>query len=111
MAADLTRSTPQAIINMAKPVNKFMKNFPVKFAMSTYYANGNKYISDSAWSNFEWLKKNPTESSAAASAMATGFKTGKRAISYDSLNKPLETIVDKFEKFGKIDRSNFNCTI
>lgn len=77
------------------------EKFPVKFAMSTYYANGNKYISDSAWSNFEWLKKNPTESSAAASAMATGFKTGKRAISYDSLNKPLETIVDKFEKFGK----------
>jgi alkaline phosphatase len=47
------------------------------------------------------VKKNPTESSAAASAMATGSKTGKKSISYDILNQPLETIVDRFEKEGK----------
>ncbi|MBK7106906.1 MAG: alkaline phosphatase [Ignavibacteriae bacterium] len=77
------------------------EKFPVKLAMATYYLHGNKYNPDSAWANFDWVKKNPTESAGAASAMATGSKTTKKSISCDTLNQPLETIVDKFEKLGK----------
>ncbi|MFZ1291634.1 MAG: alkaline phosphatase [Melioribacteraceae bacterium] len=84
-----------------KTGEQIYEKFPVKLAMSTYYLHGNKYNPDSAWTNFDWLKKNATESAGAASAMATGFKTSKKAISFDTLNRPLETIVDKFEKLGK----------
>lgn len=84
-----------------KTGTQIYEKFPVKLAMSTHYLNGNIYDPDSAWTDFNWVRKKPTDSAGSGSAMATGEKTNKGIISVDTLNKPLETIVDKYEKVGK----------
>lgn len=77
------------------------EKFPVKLGMSTHFAGGIEYNPDSSWSDFNWILKRPTDSAASGSAMATGQKTYKKAISVDTLKQPLETIVDRFEQLGK----------
>ncbi|MCP5061905.1 MAG: alkaline phosphatase [Ignavibacteriae bacterium] len=84
-----------------KTGEQIYEKFPVKLAMSTHYAGGVEYNTDSAWADFNWVLKKPTDSAGSGSAMATGHKTYKRSISVDTLKKPLETIVDKFESEGK----------
>lgn len=84
-----------------KTGTQIYEKFPVKLAMSTHYLNGNIYDPDSAWSDFNWVRKRPTDSAGAGSAMATGEKTNKGIVSVDSLKRSLETIIDKFENNGK----------
>ncbi len=84
-----------------KTGEQIYEKFPVKLAMSTYYSGGIKYNSDSAWTDFNWVLKRPTDSAASGTAIATGHKSYKKAISVDTLKKPLETIIDKFEAEGK----------
>ena len=84
-----------------KTGEQIYENFPVKLAMSTDYLNGSEYNPDSAWTNFSWVNKKPTDSAGSGSSMATGEKTYKGVLSVDTLKKPLETIVDRFEKEGK----------
>ncbi len=84
-----------------KTGEQIYEKFPVKLAMSTHYLNGSEYNPDSAWTNFNWVCKKPTDSAGSGSSMATGEKTYKGVLSVDTLNNPLETIVDRFESEGK----------
>ena len=84
-----------------KTGEQIYEKFPVAIAMSTHYAGGLVYSSDSAWADFNWVKKRPTDSAASGTAMATGHKSYKGALSVDTLKNKLTTIVDKFESVGK----------
>lgn len=50
------------------------ETFPYKYFMTTFSSIG-RYDPDTAWDDFQTQKKNPTDSAAAATAMATGVKT------------------------------------
>ncbi|MBD3384667.1 T9SS type A sorting domain-containing protein [candidate division KSB1 bacterium] len=88
------------------------QKFPVQQFMSTYMSmNDNEmqqaegmeggYAPDRAWTWFDYIKLKPTDSAASATAMATGKKTYKYAISVDIEGDPLETVVQRAEKLGK----------
>ncbi len=84
-----------------KTGEQIYEKFPVKLAMSTHSLNSVEYNPDSAWTEFNWVRKKPTDSAGSGSAMATGDKAYNGVLSVDTLKKPLETIVDRFEKEGK----------
>jgi len=84
-----------------KTGEQIYEKFPVKLAMSTHHAGGIEYNSDSAWADFSWVLKKPTDSAGSGTSLATGHKSYKGTLSVDTLGKPLETIVDKFESEGK----------
>ncbi len=77
------------------------EKFPVKFGMSSHMIGGVVYNPDSAWTNFNYVKKKPTDSAASGTALATGTKTYKTAISVDSSKVRLQTILEKAEVIGK----------
>ena len=76
------------------------EQFPVKLAMSTYLANG-FYDPDSAWANFNYVKRNSTGSAASITAISTGVKSYRGSICFDTLKHPLVNLSDIFEKEGK----------
>ncbi len=80
--------------------SQIYEQFPVKYGMSTYAIHGH-YDPDSAWSDFNYLKFKPTDSAAAATAMATGVKTYEGAIGIDHNKNPLENIIERLESWGK----------
>ena len=75
-------------------------HFPVKYAMSTYsyYCD---YDPSLAWSDFEYVKTCFTDSAAAATAMATGFKTYDAAIGVDVDGNPVKNVLEAAEEQGK----------
>ncbi len=75
------------------------ERFPVKLAMCTSSASGEKYDPQKAWQNFEYVKKRPTDS--AATAMSTGVKTYNGAIGMDMQKRPVPNIVEQCEQAGK----------
>ncbi len=70
------------------------ESFPVKIAMSTFDHQGH-YDCDRAWKDFNYLKVNPTDSAAAATAMSTGVKTYSGAVGVNIDKEPLANIVEK----------------
>ncbi len=74
--------------------------FAVKQAMSTFSAGGN-YIPDSAWLSFDYILRKPTDSAAAATAMATGVKTYNGAIGMDVNKEPLVNVFQMADRRGK----------
>ncbi|MHC4943804.1 MAG: alkaline phosphatase [Planctomycetota bacterium] len=77
------------------------ESFPFKAFMSTYSADGTGYDPDKAWSNFNYVKKNWTDSAASATAMSTGFKTYNGAIGVDVNKQPLVNVSQGAEQLGK----------
>ncbi|MDZ7376220.1 MAG: alkaline phosphatase [candidate division KSB1 bacterium] len=77
------------------------EQFPVRYAMSTYPATGIGYDPTLAWSDFEYVRQKPTDSGAAATAMATGAKTYNGAIGVDVNKVRLKNIVEMAEALGK----------
>lgn len=86
------------------------ESFPVQYAVTTYplttsatpggVPNGS-YNPALAWTSFTYLPQNPTDSAAAATALATGVKTYNNAICYDNNGQPITNIVDIAEAMGK----------
>jgi len=76
------------------------EQFPVKLAMSTFIA-GDSYNPDSAWTNFSYVKKRPTDSAGSITAISTGSKSYIGALCFDTLKQPLDNLSDKFERIGK----------
>lgn len=71
-------------------------------AMSTYSAQNNgSYDPSLAWKDLEYLKKNATDSAAAATTMSTGVKTYNSAIGVDVDKKPLKHAAEVAEEQGK----------
>jgi len=90
-----------SLYQYGKTGEQVYENFPVKYAVSTYSADGNKYDPDEAWRSFDFVKKAPTDSAASATAMATGVKTYNGAINVDVNKTRLETVLERAEKLGK----------
>lgn len=86
------------------------KSFPVKLAMSTYpyttsdskegRRNGS-YDPSKAWSSYAYPLLRPTDSAAAATAMACGLKTYNAAIGIDRLGKPVANVIELEIEKGK----------
>jgi len=90
-----------SLYQYGKTGEQVYEKFPVKYAVSTYSASGNKYDPDKAWKSFDFVKKEPTDSAASATAMATGVKTYNGAINVDVNKARLETVMERAEKLGK----------
>ncbi|MBU0473663.1 MAG: alkaline phosphatase [Bacteroidetes bacterium] len=77
------------------------ESFPIKLGMSTFMVGGEVYKPDSAWTNFKYILKKPTDSAASGTALATGTKTYKARLSVDTLGNILQTVLDFAETIGK----------
>jgi alkaline phosphatase len=91
------------------------ENFPVRVAMAHYPAKGGEYEEGNpgsnyyttgyntvaAWSDTAYLKRNFTESAAAATAMATGFKTYNNSIGLSVNYDTLENLTELAKSLGK----------
>jgi len=77
------------------------EDFPVQLAMSTFSLDTEGYDPKKAWSDFEYLKRSPTDSAAAATTLATGCKTRNRIIGMNAYHVPLETVCERAKAKGK----------
>jgi alkaline phosphatase len=89
----------------------YQEDFPFQKAMSTYSygtygptgcpAEPVGYDPAKAWSEWDYVTHDPTDSAASATAMATGVKTYNRAIGVGCDRLPLTNISQVFEDLGK----------
>jgi alkaline phosphatase len=78
------------------------QKFPVTLAMTTYAAAPpGSYDPNIAWSDFDYVKTNTTDSAAAATAMSTGVKTYNGAIGVGLDRKPTKNLIERCEELGK----------
>lgn len=85
------------------------ESFPTKLNMSTYsYGEPGTeddklslYDPATIWGSFNLLKNYPTDSAAAATAMATGTKSYNAAIGIDQDQKKMGNITENFKEQGK----------
>ncbi len=91
------------------------ESWPVHLAMAHYPGSGSQkpiapgepviargsYDPAKAWTDFGYVKINPTDSAAAATAMATGVKTYNHAIGMDLYGKRVENISEIAKSLGK----------
>ena len=90
-----------SMFEYGKTGSQIYEQFPVKYGMSTYSANGVGYDPDSIWSSFDYTRKKPTDSGASATAMATGVKTYNGAIGVDVDTNKVTNLVEQAESLGK----------
>ncbi|HRY31376.1 MAG TPA: alkaline phosphatase [Bacteroidales bacterium] len=87
------------------------ESFPYRLAVSTFPAKesdsapliepGRGYLPDSAWLDFEYVKKGWTDSAPAATTLASGVKTYNGAIGVDVAFQPVATIAERAKQLGK----------
>ncbi len=98
-----------SLYQYGKVGSQIYESFPIRLGVSTYSiknldANGTykeKYEPDQVWKWFDYVKSGATDSAAAATAMATGFKTYNSAIGVDANKKPLKNISQRAKELGK----------
>ncbi len=90
-----------SIFEHGKAGSQIYEQFPIKYGMSTYPANGSGYNPDSAWSRFDYIRKKVTDSAASGTAMATGEKTYNSFIGVDSTKNKVKNIIERLEESGK----------
>jgi len=76
------------------------QNFPVQVAMSTF-SSGGSYDPQAAWTDFGYVNANPTDSAAAATAMATGVKTYNAGLGVDADGGFVENLSERAIDLGK----------
>jgi alkaline phosphatase len=76
-------------------------SFPVRFAVSTHSASGTPYDPQKAWASFDFVLSEPTDSAAAATAMAAGVKTNDDVVCLDPEGTRLTSIIELAEELGK----------
>jgi alkaline phosphatase len=74
--------------------------FPIQFWVSTFESGGS-YDSNKAWSQFGYVQGGYTDSSAAATAMSTGFKTYNAGVGVNPDRKPLKHLLQRAKEMGK----------
>lgn len=84
-----------------KTGGQIYEKFPVRYAVSTFSATGDGYDPDKAWHGFDYIREKPTDSAAAATAMATGVKTLDGYLGVDSEKNRLVSILEHSETLGK----------
>ena len=81
------------------------ETFPTQYGVTTYMllSNGTPwgYDSAAAWSDFNYVKSNPTDSAAAATAIYTGEKTYGGSIGMDFDREALVSIAQMAATYGK----------
>jgi alkaline phosphatase len=75
--------------------------FAISLAASTY-PEGGSYDPAAAWTDFTYPPRNPTDSAAAATALATGHKTANGMIAMASTGEILETVLERAESRGML---------
>ena len=75
-------------------------SFPVKFSVSTFSASSTSYDPEKAWTSFNFVLDDPTDSAAAATAIATGVKTNDDIVGLNPEGRKLGTIIDAAESRG-----------
>jgi len=73
--------------------------FSIGLAASTY-PEGGSYDPEKSWSDFSYPPLNPTDSAAAATALATGHKTANGMIAMSPTGQALETVLERAESMG-----------
>lgn len=76
------------------------ESFDVKYLVTTYADKG-WYDPDEIWKSFDSLRSDPTDSAAAATAMASGYKTTSGLIGKKPDLSDVENITEIAEKMGK----------
>ena len=76
-------------------------SFPVQYAVSTYSASSMPYDPQKAWRFFNFVLSDPTDSAAAATALAAGVKTNDGMVGLDPEGSRLTTIIEVAEALGK----------
>ncbi len=86
-------------------------SFPVRFAVSTYSASSTPYDPQKAWASFNFVLSDPTDSAAAATAMAAGVKTNDDMVCLSPdvtrLTSILELAEDLRKKTGTVTSVTF----
>ncbi|MDZ4170125.1 MAG: alkaline phosphatase [Coriobacteriia bacterium] len=79
------------------------ERFPVRVGMSTFAhpSVGGAYDPSAAWASFDYVKNNPTDSAAAASAMSTGIKTYNAGLGVDIDGLRAAHALEAAEELGK----------
>jgi alkaline phosphatase len=77
------------------------ESFPVRYAVSTYSASSTPYDPQKAWASFDFVLSDPTDSAAAATAMATGIKTNDDVVCLSPDGTRLTNIIEVAETLGK----------
>ncbi|MDF1488204.1 alkaline phosphatase [Tessaracoccus caeni] len=85
--------------NVARPSTGF-QSWDL-YGMSTHWLEGNPYDPAKAWSDFDWVKHNYTDSAAAGTAMATGVKTYNAGLGVDGSGKVVENVSERAKALGK----------
>jgi alkaline phosphatase len=76
-------------------------SFPVRLAVSTHSASSTRYDPRKAWASFDFVLSDPTDSAAAATALASGIKTRDDVIGLSPEGQRLRSIIDVAESLGK----------
>lgn len=76
-------------------------SFPARFAVSTHSASSTPYDPQKAWASFDFVLSDPTDSAAAATAMATGVKTNDNTVCLGPEGTRLTSIIEIAENLGK----------
>jgi alkaline phosphatase len=77
-------------------------DFPVKLAVTTFSASGRGYDPQAVATNPAYVKMFPTDSAAAATAMATGNKTENRSLGVDVQSRRLSNAVETAVSGGRL---------
>jgi len=83
------------------------ETFPVAMAVSTYSASNNAsdnplgYDPSRAWSDFDYVRANSTDSSSAATALNTGVKTDDGRVNWSTAGRPMLTFAQVADTLGK----------
>ncbi len=77
------------------------QKFPVQAAVSTFSLDTEGYDPRKAWSDFDYVTRDPTDSASAATAFATGYKTRNRFVGVNAYRIRLKTVCEQAKKKGK----------
>jgi len=100
-----------SLYDTGERAGEIYQHFPFRSAMSTYSfgavplggcpSEPVAYDGSLAWSIWDYVVHDPTDSAASATAMATGIKTYNRSIGVSCQGDSIENIVEVFEGLGK----------
>ncbi|MCC7495568.1 MAG: alkaline phosphatase [Fimbriimonadaceae bacterium] len=90
-----------SIYRFGAPGRAAHDRFPVKLFASTYSSESGGYDPATVWTSLAAMQAKPTDSAAAATALATGVKTYNAAIGVGPDKQPLPNIVERAEARGK----------
>lgn len=85
-----------------EPSQIFQQDDWLHLGMSNYSASGRaEYDPQAAWSSFDWILSGPTDSAAAATALASAVKTLNGVLGLDPEGNKLENVAERAQEIGK----------